>query len=207
MLYYKTVEPATLGILKKIRSSEIFSDLRLVGGTALALQIGHRKSIDLDFFGIIEYENSEITIELEQLGNVNVIKNSKSINTYIIDNVKVDIVNYPYRWLEEANTEDNLLLARLKDIAAMKLAAITGRGTKKDFIDVYFLLQHFTLNEMLSFYEQKFPAGSTFLVLKSLMYFVDAYESELPEMLKPVNWDKVKAFIENAVEERYNNKH
>ena len=200
MLYYKTIEPATLGILKKIQRIDIFSNLRLVGGTALALQIGHRKSIDLDFFGIIENENIEITIALEKIGKVNIIKNSKSINIYTIDNIKVDIVNYPYHWLEKPNTEDNLFLAGLKDIAAMKLAAISGRGTKKDFFDLYFLLQNFTLEEMLNFYEQKFPSGSVFLVIKSLLYFIDADKSEQPEMIISADWSEVKRTIEYTLE-------
>jgi len=194
MLHYKTIEPATLGILKKIQKIDEFSNLRLVGGTALALQIGHRKSIDLDFFGVIESDNIEIILELKKIGKVRVLKASKNINIYTIDNIKVDIVNYPYQWLEKPNTEDNLFLSKIKDIAA-----ITDRGTKKDFIDLYFLLQHFTLNEMLDFYIQKFPSSSVFLVIKSLLYFTDADKNEQPEMLKPINWNEVKSFLENTL--------
>jgi len=199
MLHYKTIEPATLGILKKIQQIEEFSNLRLVGGTALALQIGHRKSIDLDFFGIINSDNVEITAELEKIGKINILKTSKNINIYTVDNIKVDFVNYHYNWLEKPNTEDNLLLSGIKDIAAMKLAAITGRGSKKDFIDLFFLLKYFKLEEILDFYKQKFPSGSEFLVIKSLSYFADADKNEQPEMLKPTTWTEVKTFIENIL--------
>lgn len=113
----------------------------------------------------------------------------------MIDGIKVDLVNYHYPWLEETIIEDNLRLAGTKDIAAMKLAAITGRGTKKDFIDLNFLLQFYTLEEMLGFYKLKFNDASEILVLKSLTYFDDADEEEDPRMVMSMNWKKVKDLI------------
>jgi len=171
MLYYKTIEPNTLGILKKIQQIKDFSKLRLVGGTALALQIGHRKSIDLDFFGTIKVDNITFSKELQKLGKTTVLKNSKNINIFSVNNVKVDFVNYHYKWLEKANSEDGILLSGIKDIAAMKIAAITGRGTKKDFIDIYFLLKRYTLKEILDFYMQKYPEGSIFFSFKKFCIF------------------------------------
>ncbi len=200
MLQYKTIEPHTLGILKKIQQIKKLSKLRLVGGTALALQLGHRKSIDLNFFGIIsEDDHISILNELKKIGKLVVLKQSKNINIYSIDNVKVDFVNYHYQWLEKPILENELVIARTKDIAAMKIAAITGRGTKKDFIDLYFLLKHYTLQEIFNFYIQKYPEGSIFLALKSLTYFVDAEENEQPEMIIPTNWNDVKTNIESAL--------
>jgi len=206
MLYYQTIEPDTLGILKKIQSITEFSKLRLVGGTALALQIGHRKSIDLDFFGLIENDFITFSKELEKVGTITVLKNSTNINIFSVNNIKVDFVNYHYVWLEKAISEDDLLLASIKDIAAMKIAAITGRGTKKDFIDLYFLLKRYSLKEILDFYMLKYPEGSVFLVLRSLTYFVDADEEELPEMLIPTDWNDVKIFIENTLTDYIKNK-
>lgn len=206
MLYYKTIEPDTLDILKKIQSITEFSKLRLVGGTALALQIGHRKSIDLDFFGLIENDFITFSRELEKAGKITVLKNSTNINIFSVNNIKVDFVNYHYTWLEKAITEDDLLLAGIKDIAAMKIAAITGRGTKKDFIDLYFLLKRYNLKEILDFYMQKYPEGSIFLVLRSLAYFKDADEDEQPDMLIPTDWNEVKIFIENTLTDYIKNK-
>ena len=205
MLYYEAIEQNTLGVLKKIREIEKFSVLRLVGGTALALQIGHRKSVDLDFFGTIDTDDITFFEELEKIGKVAVLKKSKNINIFTIDGVKVDFVNYHYKWLENVNTEDDLLLAGIKDIAAMKISAITGRGTKKDFIDLYFLLKRYTIKEILEFYMQKFPEGSIFLVLKSLGYFKDAESNNMPEMLIPVDWNEVKTVISDAVSEYVKN--
>ena len=195
MLYYNILTKDTLDILKAIQSNPFFDGLRLVGGTSLALQYGHRLSIDLDFFGNWTHDTSEIEMELIGLGEFKALKNSKSINVYTLNSVKIDFVDYPYSWLEEAIRTDGLTLAAEKDIAAMKLAAICGRGTKKDFIDLYFLLEHFSIEQIMSYYTQKFPQASIYLVLKSMVYFDDAEHEESPVMLKQVPWAMVKETI------------
>lgn len=81
------------------------------------------------------------------------------------------------------------------DIAAMKLNAIVGRGSKKDFADLYFLLEKYSIQEMISFFNKKFADGSEFMVLKSLHYFDDADLEEMPEMTSPIDWEKIKAKI------------
>ena len=150
MLHYQTIDPKTLELLIELQKIELFKDLRLVGGTSLSLQIGHRISIDIDLFGKIEADILDIDQALSVLGDVKKIKDSKHIHIYVINGVKVDIVNYPYPWISQLLTKDNLKLASKKDIAAMKLAAVTGRGTKKDLFDIYFL-------QMLSTIHLKLP--------------------------------------------------
>ena len=130
MLFFETIDPGTLELLNKLQKASAFTDLRLVGGTGLALQIGHRKSIDIDLFGNITADEYEISQQLAEIGATTVLSKTKNINLYLIESVKVDIVNYHYPWLEKPITESGLILAGMKDIAAMKLAAITGRGTK-----------------------------------------------------------------------------
>jgi len=192
MLHYKTIDNKTLDLLRQLLSVPEFSKLRLVGGTSLALQIGHRKSVDLDLFGHIDADEFAIAEQLMKVGQTTRLQKSVNINIYLINKIKVDIVNYPYKWLEEAVIEDGLVLADKQDIAAMKLSAITGRGSKKDFIDLFFLLKEFTL--------EKYPDGSKFLVLKSLSYFIDADEDEMPIMINPIHWDHVKTLITSSVE-------
>ena len=198
MLYYQTVDAGTLELLKKILSIDLFSQLRLVGGTSLALQIGHRKSIDLDFFGNIDVDVLEINQALAPLGAITLLKDSKNIHVYLVNGIKVDIVNYTYPWLKELLATDGLRLATYDDIAAMKLAAITGRGSKKDFIDLYFLLKEMSLATMLQQYLHKYNDGSLFLVIKSLIYFEDAELEEMPDMFYPLNWQTVKDTIITA---------
>ena len=199
MLFYETIDAKTLELLKKLQKVPEFADLRLAGGTALALQIGHRKSIDLHLFGNIDTDYLTILNRLNEVGAVTVLKKSTNINIFIIDGVKVDIVNYPYKWIEKPLFEDEIILADKKDIAAMKLSAITGRGTKKDFIDFFFLLHQYDLRELLDFYNQKYHDGSLFLVLKSLSYFKDADTNEDPFMLKSAKWVDVKAYIKEIL--------
>lgn len=206
MLHCETIEPETLGLLKNLQKINAFSDLRLVGGTSLALQIGHRKSIDIDLFGKISADNITVAKELDKIGNITILKKSQNINIYLINNIKVDIVNYHYPWVDKKIITDDIVLASKKDIAAMKLAAITGRGTKKDFIDLFFLLKMYNLTEILNFYKEKYHDGSEFLVLKSLLYFEDAEKNETPEMIKQISWDIIKNNIINVVENHIKSK-
>ena len=177
-----------------------FAGLRLVGGTALALQLGHRKSIDIDLFGSLNFEELNPIVVFDKFMSVVSLKRSKNINILAIDGVKVDFVNYAYPWLQPIRSIDNIRLAAIEDIAAMKLAAIAGRGSKKDFIDIYFLLQAYTLEELLKFYSLKYSDGSTMLVLKSLTYFDDAEKDPEIEVFKNFNWHDARHFIIKKVQ-------
>lgn len=199
MLHYPTIDTATLELLKQLMSLPGLAQMRLVGGTALALQIGHRNSVDLDFFGKIETDEYAISKMVNMLGEARILKKSSNIYIYLINNIKVDLVNYPYTWIDDVVVEDGIRLAAKKDIAAMKLSAITGRGSKKDFIDLFFLLREYTLEEMLEFYQLKYPDGSVFLVLKSISYFEDAEKNEMPRMFTNVTWPEVKGEIIEAL--------
>ena len=105
------------------------------------------------------------------------------------------IVNYKYPWLDDVVLEQGLRLASVSDIAAMKITAIIGRGTKKDFIDIAFLLHHFSLEEILHFYAAKYNDSSVFMAMKSLAYFDDAEADPMPDMFVNQSWQQVKAHI------------
>lgn len=197
MLQTQSVDPKLLELLKKIMNCNSFTDFNLVGGTSLALQIGHRKSIDIDLFGNSEIYADEFIEILSEFGKVITIKKSKNVLILSVGGIKVDFVNYKYPLLAKIEVKENIRLVSQTDIAAMKLNAIVGRGSKKDFIDLYFLLQKFTIKEMISFFNQKFDDGSEFMVLKSLHYFDDADLEEMPEMTIPVNWEEIKMVIRN----------
>lgn len=201
MLSYKTVESHTLELLKSLMAEPLFASLRLVGGTSLALQYGHRSSVDLDFFGEITADDEDIKGVLRKFGSLLVLKESKNIKVYQLDGIKIDIVNYSYAWIDDAIVEDGIVLASPKDIAAMKINAIEGRGTKKDFIDIYFLLQHYTLKEILEFYTEKYPEYSIFRALMSLTYFEDAETQIMPRMFVDVSWNDIKDSVCKVVDE------
>ena len=195
MLYLETVESSTLELLKKLQRLPVLEQTRLVGGTALALQLGHRKSIDLDFFGTVDCEAEYLREAIAGIASLSILKESPHIHIYIVDGIKVDIVNYKYPWLDDVVLEQGLRLASVSDIAAMKITAIIGRGTKKDFIDIAFLLHHFSLEEILHFYAAKYNDSSVFMAMKSLAYFDDAEADPMPDMFVNQSWQQVKAHI------------
>lgn len=136
---------------------------------------------------------------LREVGRVEVASVSKNINIFWVNGIKVDMVNYPYPWLDLPIEEDGVRLASLRDIAAMKVSAIVNRGTKKDFIDLYTLLRFFKLDDILDIYSRKYSDGSLFIVLKSLTYFDDAETDPMPNVLNDTTWETVKDSIRMVV--------
>lgn len=117
---------------------------RLVGGTALALQIGHRISIDLNFFGQIDFSTINFNVLLSRFTDVRIINNSPHIKQYFINNIKVDFVQLPYQWIDEVHEDQKIMMASQKEIGAMKLSDVANRGTKKDFVDIFFYFNTFS---------------------------------------------------------------
>lgn len=140
--------------------------------------------------------------ELRGIGQLSILESTENIRIYSVDDVKVYFVNYSrYPWIDDAIIEEALRLASPKDIAAMKVNAVEGRGTKKDFIDIYALLQRYSLKEVLDFYGQKYPDHSDFHALMSLSYFDDADEQIPPLMFELPDWEHMKRCIQQAVDE------
>lgn len=195
MLQARAVDARLLEFLRFAMAQPEFADLRLVGGTALALRLGHRISVDIDLFGSIALDTVDVAEVLGRFGSTLLIQKSRNIAIYAVEGIKIDIVNYRYEWLRPPLHIDNMRIAAQEDIAAMKLNAISGRGSRKDFIDIYALLKTFSIKEMMEFYERKYHDGSVFQVRKSLTYFQDAEQEAMPQMLWPLEWDEIKAGI------------
>ena len=195
MLQTQTVSPELLELLKKISTSELFKDYFLVGGTSLALQIGHRNSIDLDFFAKKDIDELVFMEELEKFGKVIKVTGTKNVLICKVNGIKIDFVNHIYQFIDEPLIVEGIKLASKKDISAMKLNAIEGRGTKKDFIDLYFLLNYFSLSEIITFYREKYVNHTDFMMLKSLTYFDDADNYPEPEMFQNFDWEMAKQKI------------
>ena len=202
MLSLQTIEPHTLELLRKLMAMPEMRDLRLVGGTALALQYGHRKSVDLDLFGTTKLNFDEIIRTVEPFGIVQVLNRTPHILQLSVDDVKVDFVEYScYDWIDNAVVEDGVVLASPKDIAAMKVNAFIGRGTRKDFVDVFELLKHYSFAEIMNFYRTKYPDYSEYRALLSMTYFEDAEAQVMPVLFIDDDWDKMKKAIIEAVRE------
>lgn len=202
MLQLQTVAPDTLELLKTIDSKPEMKGFRLVGGTALALQYGHRQSVDLDFFGSPTVSQEDTIDVLSSLGNITIHNRTDKILQVVLRGIKVDVIDYSrYGWIDPPVVDDGIVLASPRDIAAMKINAIEGRGSRKDFVDIYMLLQHYTLSELLDFYSMKYPNYSIFRALLSLTYFDDAETQAMPKMFIPQTWEEIKAYISDKVKE------
>ncbi len=172
----------------------------LAGGTALALELGHRVSVDLDFFS-----PDPLPHELEELaarvGDAHVVGREPRTLHMLVEGVQVSFFQYQYPLIGEVTKEGGICMAAPQDIAAMKIDAASSRGSKKDFIDLYVLLHTYTLPELIAFFEQKYAhiAYNKAHILKSLVYFDDAEYEPMPRMLIPVTWDEVKTRLTHEV--------
>jgi Nucleotidyl transferase AbiEii toxin, Type IV TA system len=200
MLQSATVHPATLAILKQLMSMLALKQFNLVGGTSLSLQIGHRISIDLDLFSNIDCDNSKIINAIEPLGELTVLVDNPPFLQMRLDDVKLDFLKYPYPFIQNYLEIEGIRLVSIENIATMKLTAIARRGAKKDFFDLYFLLERYSLAQLLELLEQTLPNIDPFHIVKSLTYFEDAEKELNPEMLIKVSWQTVKITIEKKVE-------
>jgi len=203
MLYLETIAPGTLQLLRKLQAREELSDTRLVGGTALALQLGHRVSVDLDLFGSWK-AGIDFNALFREIGRAEKSSSTPNGNMqfYYVDDIKVDCVMYDmYPWIASSVCENGVCLAAKPDIAAMKINAITNRGSRKDFIDLYFLLNCYSLSELMAFYKAKYPESNEATALRSLVYFVDAEIQPMPQMIMPFDWNKCKERVVSEVHE------
>ena len=196
MLFRETIAKSTWDLLLQISNIKALNDFSLAGGTSLSLQIGHRISYDLDFFMQGEMPNEMILETLEKIGKIEIISQTTRILVLLIDDVKVDFIRHPYPSIEESIFEDNIRLVGLKDIGAMKLHAIAGRGRKRDFVDLYFLLNHFSLKELCSYYSQRFFDGNELMVIRSLSFFKDAdLDPDITYVKENIDWEEIKQGI------------
>ena len=205
MLQKQTVDPGTFSLLKELMELPELINFNLVGGTALSLKYGHRKSIDLDLFSCDDFDKLKLEdILRNHFGNRLLYENTFAkwgIFCYI-DNIKVDLVHYPHALIDEIETEEGIRFLGDKDLIAMKIQAILGRGKKKDFWDIAELLNTYKVQEFIDYHKQKYEKQILGIsVPQAMLYFTDADESEDPETLKIKNWDEVKKIISQKVRE------
>ena len=197
-MFTKTLSPNAAAALALLGESGILNDGYLAGGTACALQIGHRVSLDLDFFTEIEFNTEVVLGQLDKLPGFKLDETAKWTILGNFPKVKFSYFYYPYPLIKKTTYFSKINLSSLEDIAAMKIAAICDRGTKRDFIDLYFLAKKFSLEQIFKFYDRKYKklSSNIFHIVRSLDYFVDAEEQNSPDMLIPISWEEVKKFYQ-----------
>lgn len=177
----------------------------LAGGTALALQIGHRTSVDFDFFIKKHFDSSNLVEKLNKIfaTDVTITLIEKDTVFVIIKNVECSFFWYQYPLIKEIKMESGISLASLEDISAMKLLAVSHRPAKRDYIDVYYLMLKFSLKKMISFCYQKYKNFNEYLILRALTYYDDIEGKENKRPIKLVDqdfsWEKAKELITNEV--------
>lgn len=195
-----TLYEQTGSLLNKLSGNEISKNFYLAGGTALALQLGHRKSIDLDFFSKEPFNNDEILSQLKEF-QVKVEQNTEGTLELTIDGVKVSFLRYDYPILMPFEEFKGFKLASVLDIACMKVSAISSRGSKKDFIDLFEILEVYSFDEVYKAFLKKYE-GIEFNethIIKSLTYFADADKDPDPVFIKNMIWEDTKKGIISAI--------
>lgn len=200
MLHHSTVSQEMFALLQKIFTVPyVKENFALAGGTSLALQIGHRKSVDLDFFNPNPFSTDDTEKLLAGIKDWS-YKPASRLNRMLfchINDIKCDFINEPFPLIEPFKKIEGILFFSVPDIAAMKMHAICGRGRRKDFFDLYVLLELFSWEKMLDWFRIKYGESQFFFLWKSITYFVDADEDVAIEGLAPFNksWEEIKQFI------------
>lgn len=203
MLYKQTVNTTLLELTQQLCLHPAMKNFMLVGGTALSLQIGHRKSIDIDMFSEQPFDAEEMSLILKNDFNFYANNRFKNALMGTIQDIKTDVITHQYKWIRPLLDEEGIRMASLEDIAAMKLNAIAGNGSRlKDFVDIAFLSSCFSLQQMLDFFEEKYPNNNSVIALKSLCYFDDIiFDVDILYQDSPLSWEIIKSRIIAMVQE------
>jgi hypothetical protein len=177
----------------------------LAGGTALALQYGHRQSIDFDYFSETKFSSQDLLVKIKEVFfeyEMQIIQQTENTLDLLVDDVKVSFFHYPYKVLENLVEIDECFMVTGMDIAVMKMSAICSRSVMKDYVDLYYVLKNSDLEYLLSQVKLKFTELDVNVVLKSLTYFDDI--SDEPIIWEEgfyVNLESVKSLLINKVKQ------
>ena len=198
-LIESAVPQNVLSLLRTLMGDEGLQRFYLVGVTSLALRIGHRISIDLDLFTNEDFDAVSLGESLHRRYSAAAMETEKNTVRTVISNTKVDLIAHRYQLLGPIEHIHGIRMAGMKDMAAMKINAISNRGVKKDFWDYAALLSYFTTEEMLSFFQSKYPAANAWHAEKSLSFYDDSENDPDPRDLSGRTWSEVKQIISQSL--------
>jgi len=192
----ETLPEKTAKLIKILQQSNpsFLQEFYLSGGTALSLHLGHRESEDLDFFSKKIFDSKLLQTKLEKIGKLENLELAENTLNTFMKGVKLQFLGYPYPLLKPTVNFGNIKISSVIDIACTKLQTISMRGSKKDFIDLYFILKKYALEKLFQKLDQKYKDSdfNKIHILKSLVYFVDADAQPMPRMHKQINWKEIK---------------
>ncbi|TAL56188.1 MAG: hypothetical protein EPN85_15185 [Bacteroidetes bacterium] len=194
------ISPKTFLLIQQLQAMPELKEFYLVGGTALTLHLGHRNSIDIDLFTKNDFDIAQLKTTLAEKFNTSVDAEFKNTLLSKVSNIKVDFIKHNYAFVKPPLSEEGIRFLSKEDISAMKLNAISQSGKRlKDFIDVYFLLQHFSFNSMINFFQIKYPQTNPLIPIKAINYFDDIdVQIDPPKLLSPLPLNIIKERIQNA---------
>jgi hypothetical protein len=197
----ETITAPTEEVLRVLHDRTVTEGAYLAGGTGLALRFGHRRSVDLDFFIGETFDEEQLLQRLVRMPGFSDVRRAPQTLHFALQGVKVSFMGYTYPLLFAPASFDGVPVADPRDIACMKITAVSSRGTKRDFVDLYVSCERFGLQELLTLFSQKYAKTGyhQLHVLKSLTYFADAEKDPMPHMLVPLEWRDVKRFFKEEV--------
>ncbi len=204
MLHLEAVTPTLLKIIRAVSAELLFQKFRLVGGTALSLQLGHRMSIDADFFSNEDFDKDAATNLLSStLPGFMVLRKSAHGFAAMYEGVKLDLYTWATPFLLPAVESDGVRMADLPDIAALKLEAITNRKEEKDFRDVHALLMRYKLAELIRFFKERYPNHSPRILTDHLLAVPYVERDPTIRVFAADSWEKIGSDIVQAVTSFY----
>lgn len=200
ILHTETVSEELLNVIKTAFDSGLASAFRLCGGTALSLQTGSRISIDADFVIDVDFDKDKLLEKAKRtLPFVTDMQIGEHGLFFRSGNIKVDFLTWQTPFIRPEIKIDGITMLHIEEIIAMKLYAITRRGEKKDYVDIAVLLGTYTLAEMIRFFQERHPNHDVSFVRKCLASYADIEKQPMPQMISPINWQEVKANLQNAL--------
>jgi hypothetical protein len=196
------IAPETFELIQQLQAIPELKDFYLVGGTALALQLGHRNSIDIDLFTLNDFSDTDILDLLNKQYSIKEVFRRPGTIISLINNIKTDFIRHNYPLINPPVTEEGITFLSMEDIAGMKFHAIIQSGKRlKDFIDIYFLLEHFSMKQMVNFFSRKYTYSNPMIAMKAINYFDEIDENiDPPKLLKPLPLKKTIARIQEATQ-------
>lgn len=197
MWHREVINPRVERALRDLHQLGLLDRCYLAGGTGLALHLGHRRSQDLDFFSGDAVEPDAMIPRMQTLLGFALMSKAEGTLHATVGGIKVSFLSYAYPLLFPLEKFLDVPVADPRDIACMKLSAIAGRGTRRDFVDLYVIGQQYGLDQLLRWFQEKYARVNYSMVhlLKSLTYFEEAERDPMPDMLMPLAWEEIKRFF------------
>ncbi|GAI39212.1 unnamed protein product [marine sediment metagenome] len=202
------ISKKTKANLEILTREAVLKSFYLAGGTGVALQLKHRVSLDLDFFTKEDVDTKTLIQKLKTLEKFSIERETENTLIGIFNGTRLSFLKYNYPLLFDFREIKGIRIADLRDIGCMKIDAISSRGMKRDFIDLFFICKELiSLKNILSLFKRKYKSVNYNMmhILKSLAYFEDAENNPMPRMIIPASWQEVKSFFKEEIR-KINNK-